>query len=322
MTDTTRLASALTDWLNEEARVTTPERLVHATRTRIAATPQRRVIRGPVAWPRTHGRRSLAMATAIGALVVAIAGLSLYLPRSGPAASPSPSATTSPTPTAVPTLTVVQPYECERSRGTCLGPLSAGVYETTTFVPRVRFSVPQGWSNLYDVPGQYDVRPDGGGQYTYPDGTTFSDRLSIYANPVTVSGTDGAPLDTVGTSATELASWLAARTDIVATRPTPILVGGASGSRLDVSLPAGFHTTTDRCATAHSEPRCVSLFVPSDAQLAYGFGLVGPESAVVYLLDVPSGGTVMFVIDDVDGVDSAGLTKAATPIIESVGFVP
>ena len=41
----------------------------------------------------------------------------------------------------------------------------------------------------------------------------------------------------------------------------------------------------------------------------------------MYLLDAPTGGTVMFVIDDVDGVDAAGLIQAATPIVQSIGFV-
>jgi hypothetical protein len=42
----------------------------------------------------------------------------------------------------------------------------------------------------------------------------------------------------------------------------------------------------------------------------------------VYLLDSPSSDTVMVVIDDVDGVDQAGLVAAATPIVNSVAFGP
>jgi len=54
----------------------------------------------------------------------------------------------------------------------------------------------------------------------------------------------------------------------------------------------------------------------------YSFGIVGPETAVVYLLDVPSGDTVMVVIDDVDGVDRDLLVAAATPIVNSLVFTP
>jgi hypothetical protein len=62
--------------------------------------------------------------------------------------------------------------------------------------------------------------------------------------------------------------------------------------------------------------------VGPDAQQTYDFGLVGPESAAVYLLDAPAGGTVVVAIRDVDGVDAAGLVSAATPIVESISFAP
>jgi hypothetical protein len=318
MTDTSRLDSALSGWLAEEAAVRAPQRLVHETRARIAATPQRRVMRGPLAWPRSITWRPLVTLGVIGVLVLAVASLSVYLARNGPAQSTSPA----PTPSPVPTLTAVQPFECERARGTCLGPLTAGVYQTTTFEPRVRFSVSAGWSNLYDVPGQFDLSYDAGGQYTYPDGITFSDSLSMFANPVAESATNAAPLSGVGTSAADLASWLAAHQDLVATTPKGVEIGGATGFMLEISLPSGPRSAPDHCTTDHGEPRCESLFVGADPQANYGFGLVGPESAVVYLLDVPGGGTVLLAIDDVDGVDAAGLIQAATPIVESLDFTP
>ena len=74
--------------------------------------------------------------------------------------------------------------------------------------------------------------------------------------------------------------------------------------------------------TDHGESRCESLFLSSDPAATYGFGLVGPESVVAYLLDTPSGDTVLIVIDDVDGVSPDRLIEAATPIVESVRFTP
>ena len=66
----------------------------------------------------------------------------------------------------------------------------------------------------------------------------------------------------------------------------------------------------------------MTLFISDDLQATYGFGLVGPETAVVYLLDTPSSDTVMVVIDDVDGVDQAKLEAAALPIVNSLSFLP
>ena len=99
-------------------------------------------------------------------------------------------------------------------------------------------------------------------------------------------------------------------------------IGGASGFRLTLSVPAGTRTTPDHCTTDHGEPRCASLFLSSDPAATYGFGLVGPEIAVVFLLDTPSGDTVMVVIDDVDGVNQPALEAAAMPIVNSLAFSP
>ena len=195
------------------------------------------------------------------------------------------------------------------------------MYETTTFVPAVRFSVPAGWTNTYDIATQFDLSWDTGGHYTYPDGITFSDRISMLANPLAESSTSSAPIVGIGTSAAQIASWLAAHADVVASAPTPVSVGGASGYSVAVSLPTQPRGSPDQCAAIHGESRCVSLLIGADRSAEYTFGLTGPESAVVYLLDVPSGGTLMVVIDDVDGVDAAGLVTAAIPTVESIGFV-
>ena len=89
-----------------------------------------------------------------------------------------------------------------------------------------------------------------------------------------------------------------------------------------LTLPNGSRASPDHCTSDHGEPRCESLFLSSDPASTFGFGLVGPEVAVVYLLDLPSGDTVMVVIDDTDGVDQAGLEAAARPIVESLSFSP
>jgi hypothetical protein len=130
------------------------------------------------------------------------------------------------------------------------------------------------------------------------------------------------PLDGVGKKATDLAEWLAGHVDLDASTPVPVTVGTATGHRLVISVPTGARTAPDHCTTDHGEPRCVSLFLGDDPAATYGFGLVGPEIAVVYLLDLPSGDTVMVVIDDADGVDQGGLVAAATPIVNSLVFSP
>jgi hypothetical protein len=132
----------------------------------------------------------------------------------------------------------------------------------------------------------------------------------------------------VGKKARDLAHWLSVHVDLIASSPTPVTIGGASGFRLEIALPTTARTSPDRCTADHGEPRCESLFVSNVPAAEPGgpdwfdFGIVGPETAVVYLLDTPSGDTVMVVIDDVDGVDRSALIAAATPIVNSLVFTP
>jgi hypothetical protein len=228
----------------------------------------------------------------------------------GPGPSPNQG---SPTPTA-------SPFHCPAAGGSCLGSLQPGTFTTGRFTPQLSYTVPAGWVNTQDTLGQVDLSYSAGGTYTYPDGSTYHDGISIFRRPVAESATVIAPLEGIGKTASELATWLDGHVDLDATGLGPVSIGGALGYRIELALPEGTRTSPDHCTTDHGEPRCVSLFIGDDPAARFGFGIVGPESAIVYLVDTPSGDTVMIVIDDVDGVDRAGLVAAATPIVESIAF--
>lgn len=249
---------------------------------------------------------TLGLAVVIGVRFGAIGPVDLF--GQGPpsvepsAASPSPAGT------------------CVAGQGRCLGVLAPGTYRGGDFRPTVEFTVPEGWAKTQDVLWQLDLQSVGGGQYSYPDNTTFHDGISLFLGPVpAASATHDAVLG-VGLTAHDLATWLSKHADLVATGLTPVSIGGVSGYRINLSLPVGPRSAPDHCTADHGEPRCESLFVGDFSGGRYGFGLVGPESAVVYLLDAPGDVTVMVVIDDVDGVDPAGLRAAATPVVESLRF--
>jgi hypothetical protein len=260
---------------------------------------------------RAQRRSSVGAPIFLVAAAIVVAAIALrfgsLLPTSG-----GPNVTLSPTPT---------PYPCPLHQGTCLGPLQSGVYSTRSFAPRIGYTVPGGWDNTLDTRAQVDLSYLAGGTYTYPDGTKFHDAISIFRRPLAESATALVPLEGIGTTALDLANWLNAHVDLDASGLTPVTVDGAPGYRIEIAIPAGPRTSADHCTTDHGEPRCESLFVSSDPVSAYGFGIVGPETAVVYLVDAPSGGTVMIVIDDADGVDRAGLIAAATPIVNSISFL-
>lgn len=303
--------SRLSHWLEEEIRPHAPERLIHATRERVATTRQI----GRVERVRFRVSRSVVLwaGLTIAVVIVLVAGSLL---AAGPSYQVGASAASTPRPT----LTSLRPYFCPYGAGTCLGPLRSGAYETRSFVPRAGYIVPDGWTNTLDTRGQFDLSYDAGGSFTYPDGTVFHDGMSIFGRPVAESALTKNPLGGVGGTAHELALWLQSHVDLTVSMLVPVKVGGASGYRVTLALPAGPRTAPDHCTSDHGLAACESLFISVDPGATYGFGLVGPETAVVYLLDAPSGDTVMVVIDDVDGVDPAGLVAAATPILNSLAF--
>jgi hypothetical protein len=321
MTDRIDLDTRLTTWLTEDAPQRAPERLIHATRDHVAATGQV----GRMRWlggllPPFTLRPIVAAAVLVGATIIGIASLSLV--SQAPPSIGSKPATPSASPRTASASPSPSPFACPPGQGSCLGPLQPGVYPTSAFVPQLGYTVPAGWVNTLDTLGQVDLSFTAGGDYTYPDGITFHDGISIFRKPVAESAATRTPLKGIGKTTQALAQWLDGHVDLDASGLTPVSVGAARGYRITLSLPTGPRNSPDHCTADHREPRCESLFLSDDPAATYGFGLVGPETAVVYLLDAPLGDTVMVVIDDVDGVDAAGLRAAATPIVNSLTFTP
>ncbi len=317
MTDHIDAEVRVARWLTDEAEARAPERLIHATRERLAATGQSGRVRTLRLRFPTIITRTAALTAGVLAVAIVVAAVGSFLGLgSGPGFAP---ASESPTPR--PSLTSLAPYACESGGGTCLGPLPAGVYETRSFVPKVGYIVPPGWTNTLDSRTQFDLSYDAGGSYPYPDGITFHDGISIFRRPIAKSSDLGTSIDGVGKTAGDLAQWLDSHANLDVSDLTPVTIGGAPGYRMRLSVPQNPSTSPDTC-TSHGVPACVSLFGYDDPAATGGFGIVGPESAIVYLLDAPSGDTVMVVIDDVDGVDRDGLVAAATPIVDSLVFAP
>ena len=69
--------------------------------------------------------------------------------------------------------------ECPNPNGgECLGPLAAGAYTTTAFQPRLKYTVPSGWDNEEDLPGNFLLLPPGATLAGVDAGT--SDYLGVY----------------------------------------------------------------------------------------------------------------------------------------------
>lgn len=78
-------------------------------------------------------------------------------------------------------ITPPAPPVCPNPEGhACLGPIAAGTYSTSVFRPQITYTVPAGWSNLEDTPGNFLLVPPGFDLPGVNRGT--SDFIGIYAS--------------------------------------------------------------------------------------------------------------------------------------------
>ena len=131
-----------------------------------------------------------------------------------------------------------------RDGGSCLGPLAAGTYRTTVFETPFTFTVPEGWANYEDLPGNVLLVPPGS-DILGVDANT-SDFVGVYQGvAVEDSICQPRPEAGVGTSAEAMAAALASRPGIIVSDPVPVEVGGLSGLVIDIvtdsSSDAGCH---------------------------------------------------------------------------------
>ena len=120
--------------------------------------------------------------------------------------------------------------------GACLGPLAAGTYRTTVFETPFTFTVPDGWANYEDLPGNFLLLPPGGSLDSVDAGT--SDYVGIFQG-VGVGVASGTVCDAVepdvGLDPASMVAALAAREDIVVSDPVPVEVGGLRGLMIDIA---------------------------------------------------------------------------------------
>ncbi|MEI5584322.1 MULTISPECIES: hypothetical protein [unclassified Agromyces] len=181
----------------------------------------------------TRTVRPIASAAACGtALAMLLAGCSS--PRAESAAeSPAPAAAAeSPTPSTDAT-TCPNPHG-----GSCLGPLEAGEYETTTFDPTISYRVPEGWFNSEDLPGNFwlFLEEDAEVQSSARGGSY----LGVYTNVHAAALDCGEGWeDGVGTTPADLVAWYQSMPGLTVSEPVPASVGGLDGLQVDLALEDG-----------------------------------------------------------------------------------
>jgi hypothetical protein len=206
----------------------------------------------------------------------------------------------------------------------CLGPLDEGTYTSQRFEPALTFTVPAGWNNVWDTRGAFGLwgpgwSGDGADQGTdcrddpIPCGYIFDQTgMDIRRDPRPIWLERAGPGEgcmpradtTVGTSALEVATWVANHPAIATEAPSPVQVAGLTGYLLDVSLA---DTWREGCPA----PRAVWLF--EDLYLSDPNKDPEDATARLILLDLPDGGSILIWIDGTQ-------VDAAMPVVSSFDF--
>ena len=303
MTDDQRRDRDVRAWIQSEAPERAPDHLRTAIRSELAQTRQER---GATMFMRRSWLRApgWVAAAAVVALAVVVAGglLGTRGQTANPGPTPTPPTNTpSPTPSGSPVPTpsgIILP---------------AGSTTTDVFRPTLRFTAPAGWIQLYDEPKVFHISPPTAGYLRQTDGAVYFDGITAYAGPVAGPPDGGpSPVEGIGTSAKELATWLSTRPQLLASTPRKVTIAGLSGYQLDFALSAD---VGELCGVP-----CVNLLNSPDRAASYAFGIEGPWKVRAFLLDRPAGETVMVTVEDVDGNGFDQEVRDAQPILDSLSF--
>ncbi len=185
--------------------------------------------------------------------------------------------------------------------------MPAGTYASKAFKPAVTFTVPVGWDNPDDAADYLRLRPVG------------SDVVGIhlFRDPVAASQDKACPATAepgVGGTSSQLAAWIRGLAGLTVSDPKIATIGGLRGVELDIGIKAGWTTS---CPFANGSPT-VPLFVGQNA--SYRWIVAGSERLRIYLLDVPSGGTVVVDVDAFEGSLIDQFLALAAPVVASLSF--
>jgi hypothetical protein len=233
--------------------------------------------------------------------------------------------------------------DCKDPVQPCLGDLAAETYSSLNFDPRLKaidgaapqygaltYRVPDGWANAADWPGEVVLVPStdyaGYGPNGSPDGS-FAE--VVVAADVAMSDQTadckGSPVRSVARTVDGFIGWLRAQPRIVASKPTPVTVGGYPGQWIDVKVAPSWTATCPDLA-AETPAAVILTTAYGTTNLGVGTGtagswpIVGEEQMRLVFVDVGQGDIALIWVDATDPARFGSLAAEAMPIIESMRF--
>ena len=201
--------------------------------------------------------------------------------------SPSPIAAT-PTPKGSPS------QKCPSSEGgVCLGEVPAGTYSTKSFRPRLTYTVPDGWSNLEDLPGNFLLVPPAYSLEGVNAGT--SDYIGVYASVVPAMNCESEAPPGVERSPAAIVDWLSGHPGLVLESQV-VSVGGLDGMMAEMRVAPDW---TEGCSYSNGRP--IVPFLTGRPPSAFDHNLPEGQAIRLYLL---SSGTDVLGIEVLDVADA------------------
>lgn len=196
--------------------------------------------------------------------------------------------------------------------GTCLGEVPAGTHTARTFRPTLTYTLPAGWTNFNDSPGNFGLVPPGGDWSAVVSGSPSTDRVGVFQRIAPTGSRCGDDAGGVR-SAAAYVRWLKANPGLRVTRPKRVTVGGLSGFVLDVGIRGDWKET---CPWSHGVPA---------VQLIHGVSPTYPQMIVgidqtyvmrLYLLDYKD---ATFGIE-IDAVEGSSKLDAYDAVVKTFRF--
>ena len=166
--------------------------------------------------------------------------------------------------------------------GTCRGEMPAGTYTTRTFKPTLTFTVPVGWTNFNDAPGNFGLVPPGGDWFAVTQTGAPTDRVGVFQRIAPTGsrcGDDAAAVRGAGA----YVRWLQANPGLSITNLKRVTVGGLSGFVLDLRLRPGW-TKTCKWSQGHPAVQFLHGVNPTEPKMIVNTW-PQPFATRLYLLD-------------------------------------
>jgi hypothetical protein len=190
--------------------------------------------------------------------------------------------------------------------GQCLGPLETGTYTTVSFSPAITYTVPAGWTNGEDLPGNFLLQLEDDIRY-----------IGIYRDANAPYKCEEYPDPDVSQKVSDYTRWLRRHPLLRVTKPIPVSLGGLHGVVMEISKAPG--TEGEGCTYEEGAiTGAVPFIVGGRGPASLHHVIMDGWKERLYLLRYKRGNVAIEV--GPEGASLAKYLRKVTPILRSLRF--